>query len=286
MTTTELLSNIGGSVSFSKQIYPMVKKCVNKNVCQFFLGSTFSFKRTLLHEDDIKKTQTQFPHFQLFIHAPYVYNLAGQKNILGWTGDLKIDTKLRLSIKSLEYELYVSSLFHGGVIIHPGNHVHRSDGLQCIAKSINMITFPKNSKLLLENCAGCGTSLCDSFDEISTVIGLIDNVNHVGVCLDTAHIQGTGLYDLSKKSEVDRMYNEFEEKIGLEKLHLIHLNDSHCKLGKKRDLHACLTKGNIWSGEDGKDVLAYLVNKFSSVCPFVIENDQYVSDFKLLEEIL
>ena len=90
--------------------------------------------------------------------------------------------------------------------------------------------------LLLENCAGEGNKLCKTFKELNNVIQGVskDKRNHIGVCVDTAHIWGQGDYDISKIEEVDRMFAEFDNEIGMKYFKLLHLNDSEVKLGAKK----------------------------------------------------
>lgn len=257
---------------------PFVKECLHETLLfairsglyclQFFMGdSKQPWKRDNISIDDIEKTNKILTQYQMsiFTHFPLCVNMAGKSKLghLAWSGDRKIDNTLHTVIRSIEYELNILSKLNTktGVVIHPGSYPDRQEGLNSIIKTINHISFPENSYLLLENCAGEGNKLCRDLTELQYILENIndDKKQYVRVCIDTAHIWGQGDYDISKISEIDRLFNDFEQIIGLEKFHLLHLNDSKATFGSKRDLHSCLGKGEIWS--DNTDTLKYLIDK-------------------------
>lgn len=257
---------------------PFVNKCLHETLLfairsglyclQFFMGdSKQPWKRDNITIDDIEKTNRILTQYQMsiFTHFPLCVNMAGKSKLghLAWSGDRKVDNTLYTVIRSIEYELSILSKLNTktGVVIHPGSYPDRQEGLNSIIKTINRISFPDNSYLLLENCAGEGNKLCRDLTEIQYILENIndDKKQYVRVCIDTAHIWGQGDYDISKISEIDRLFNDFEQIIGLEKFHLLHLNDSKATFGSKRDLHSCLGKGEIWS--ENIDTLKYLIDK-------------------------
>lgn len=217
---------------------------------QFFMGSPQGFNRAKISEEDIdecKKILKRFP-MSVFSHYPYVANLAGSKDTLAWSGDSVQDRKTSHVLSSLQYELSVLSHFGGGVVIHPGNYTDRRQGLETIAKSINTIDFVPGSKLVLENSAGQGTSLATTLDEVKIILDGIDpcKKENIGVCIDTCHLYAYGDYDITKVSEVDRFFKDFDTKIGMERFTLLHLNDSQECQKSRKDRHASLGCGCIW----------------------------------------
>lgn len=268
-TVTALKWEAGAHTQFTKNIYNTLKKSIfcGMNVTQFFMGNPKSFTRHRVSQQDIdvsKKLLDQYP-MHVFSHFPYVANFVGSIKQLAWNGNKEQDRKTSLILNELEYELNVLSNFNqggkrNGVVIHPGNYPKRSLGLANIAKSINKINFSVGSTLILENAAGKGNSLCTTFEEIKEVYDQIlpEKQQHIGVCVDTAHICGVGKYDLSKCSEVIRMFNEFDKILGLDKFTLLHLNDSLIPLGGKDDLHGLLGTGYIWG--DNFDSLILLLD--------------------------
>jgi deoxyribonuclease-4 len=262
--------DVGCHTGFCEHITPTILEGVEKGMetIQFFMGNPKqAWKRQTITEKDIKSTQdilTRFP-MNVFSHFPYCANLAGksEKDGIAWNGNYEVDRSLSGVIKAIEYELSILANFsdrRSGVVIHPGSYPDRELGHRTVSKTLNKISFPDKSVLLLENCAGEGNKLCRSFEEIKLVLDGIDKTikPHVKVCVDTAHIWGVGNYDLRLVEEVDRMFEEFDKIIGIDNFYLLHLNDSMVPIGTRKDLHACLGTGKIW--EDNFDSLIHLLN--------------------------
>jgi deoxyribonuclease-4 len=281
---------IGGHIGFSKTIFPTLQDGIDNkmNTIQFFLGNPKSFTRQRLSEKDIINTYEKSIEKDvcIFSHYPYTSSLCGSVNSLAWNGDSEQDEKTTKILKELEFEVNVLSKLSqtNGVVIHPGSNKNREEGLNSIAKSINKINFNKGSKLLLENSAGEGTKLCRDFKEIESVLESIDikKIDNVGVCVDTAHIWGSGIYDLSKEDGVKKMFDDFDNYIGLEKFSLLHLNDSEVPFGSKKDRHECLGYGHIWK-EDNKS-LKYLLKKCGeNDIPIILETPNVINDLKNID---
>lgn len=256
---------VGCHVGFSGKISDTVWTAINHGMytLQFFLGNPHSFNRSKITDGDITETLKLLKKFpiKIFSHFPYVANLAGSVSSLAWKDDLNQNNKTLKLLKSLEYELHIISLFEscsGGVVIHPGSFPDRNEGLLTIAKSINKINFSTNSKLILENSAGQGTSLATTLQELKTIIDNVTKKEHIGVCIDTCHLYAYGEYDLSKTEEITRLFLDFDSIIGLKYFSLLHLNDSTQPLKSCKDRHACLTTGCIW--KENIDSLITLLN--------------------------
>lgn len=283
MATVQSLkwNNIGIHLSFEKRIFMTIKLAIESGLYsfQFFMGNPQSYKRQRISDDDIQESNRLLNRFptHIFTHFPYIANLNGSVSSLAWNGDKKIDDTMSLVLNEISYELSVLSQLNSitsGIVIHPGCYPDRQVGLETIAKSINKINFRGKPKLLLENCAGEGRKLCKNFSEFKVIYSLIENEkkDNIGFCIDTAHIWGQGDYDLRKTDEVKRMFDEFDFHMGLDKLSLVHLNDSEVHFGSKKDRHAVLGTGYIW----GKDMssLVYLLNFCNDRgIPIVIETN-------------
>lgn len=231
-------------------------------VYQVFLGPQRAYHRTKISEEDILSTRALMDHWpgHLFTHAPVIYNLAGsiKEKALGWTGNIKVNQTLQTQIDNLSYEMEVMTRANlpgrGGVVVHPGSFPGRTEGLKAVSASLDRLEG--EGRLLLENCAGEGSKLGRNLEELQSMIAGTRHRDQVGICLDTAHLYGAGLYDLAQVSEVDRLFTEVEAKIGLNKLWLIHLNDSEIAEGKnnaffgsKKDRHARIGQGHIWKDD-------------------------------------
>ena len=160
------------------------------------------------------------------VHAPYIINLANT---------IKPET-YELAVSFLKQEIQrCEAIGVSRLVLHPGSHVKAGDevGLQQIVKGLNEVLTPDQSvHIALETMAGKGSELGRDFDQLRYII---DNVEHhelLGVCLDTCHLHDAG-YDLTK---FDEILNEFDEKIGLQRLLVVHVNDSKNERGAHKEI--------------------------------------------------
>ena len=166
------------------------------------------------------------------VHAPYIINLANDKNF-----DFNVNF-LTQEIKRVEL-LGVNKL-----VLHPGSHVGLGveQGLQNIIKALNkVLTKDMNVIVCLETMAGKGTELGRNFEEIKAIIDGITLKDKIGVCLDTCHINDAG-YDLN---DFDNVLDTFDKIIGLDRLKVLHINDSKNVLGSHKDRHENIGYGTI-----------------------------------------
>jgi deoxyribonuclease-4 len=285
---SSLIWSAGTHLPFAQNIYNTLSLAANTGMytVQFFMGNPKTFTRSKISKDDIKKCQELLSNFPMnvFTHFPYTASLCGRVAQLAWQGTEQ-DTKTEKMLEQLEYEIAtVASLkpLSCGVVVHPGSFKKKEAGLQAISESINRMKFPPGGRLILENCAGEGTKLCVSLQDIKTVLDGVDEKHqpHVGVCIDTCHIYASGEYNLSECDEVQRLFDDFEEIIGMKKFSLLHLNDSKLNFHCCADRHAHLGTGSIW----GKDLssLVFLLdlcekNKIPIVCETSIREMEFLA---------
>jgi endonuclease IV len=108
--------------------------------------------------------------------------------------------------------------------------------------------------LLLENTAGQGTEIGYNFEHLRRILDGVQDGERIGICLDTAHAFEAG-YDLSRKEGIEQALESFDRTIGLNRLHLLHLNDSKTPLGSRKDRHWHIGEGYI-----GKEGFRHLTN--------------------------
>jgi apurinic endonuclease APN1 len=281
--------NVGSHIGICKTLSETIQIAIDHGLyaLQFFLGSPQAFNRKTLSKDDIKECQQLIDRYPLavFSHFPYVANLAGSTKVLAWSGNQAQDTKTAIVLKGLVHELNTIASLDlpnglSGVVIHPGCYPDRIRGLINIAKTINKIDFKPNTKLILENSAGQGSSLCTTLSEIRKVIRRVkkEKRKHIGVCIDTCHLFAYGEYNISKKKVLKQFFKDFDSIIGLKYLTLIHLNDSLTKFGSKKDRHMNLGQGHIW--KDDMSSLFYLLNFCTEKkIPMVLETNEIDFDF-------
>jgi deoxyribonuclease-4 len=141
---------------------------------------------------------------------------------------------------------------------HPGSHLGKVDVdvcLKTIADSINWaLDRTKGVIAVIENTAGQGSNVGNSFEEIHTIIEHVEDKSRVGVCIDTCHAFTAG-YQLNTLEGYSLTWKKFEEIIGFEYLKGMHINDSKKELGTRVDRHDSLGKGFI-----GNNLFEWIMN--------------------------
>ena len=201
--------------------------------------SWFSKKITEKEENLFRETFKKsviYPH--VVVHSSYLINL----------GSPKKDTEQK-SITSLIEELErCKQLTIPYLIIHPGSHLHENieKCIRQIAKNINFVfkKAPGKVQLLLENTAGQGTNIGYTFEQLREIYDQIDDKARIGYCFDTCHAFAAG-YDITTKKGYEETWNKFKKILGLNKLKVIHLNNSKGEFNSKIDRHEKIGKGKI-----------------------------------------
>lgn len=175
----------------------------------------------------------------VIIHAVYLINCA--------TKDKELRKK---SLTSLTHALEIGDgIGAKGVVLHPGSQ--KTDplkpSLKRAAKVIaEAVKRTDSCRLLIEQTAGHQGLLARDFDQTAELIDLAGGGKRLGLCLDSCHLFVQG-YDITDEDHLDAVLLEADEKVGIERLGAIHVNDAAAPLGSCRDRHA-----NIGKGEMGK----------------------------------
>jgi deoxyribonuclease-4 len=174
---------------------------------------------------------------QHWFHAVYLLNLATTSDAL-----------LEQSVGSLVFYMDLADRIGAdGVVFHPGSH--KGAGfepmLPQIAGAMRQVLDRTDSraKLVVENSAGQGGCVGCSFDEVARIVDAVAS-DRVGVCLDTAHAFANG-YDLHNAAGIDDAIRRFDDTVGLDRLVLIHANDSRAEFQSNVDRHANIGDGFI-----------------------------------------
>lgn len=133
------------------------------------------------------------------------------------------------------------------VVTHTGNPQEKSEAwaLARIAGAVNkVLSATKNAMLLLETTAGSGSSIGHTFEQLGRILDEAGRPERLGLCLDTSHIFAAG-YDIRTRAGLDAAIDEIERFIGIERLKVLHLNDSKAALGSRVDRHAHIGEGEI-----------------------------------------
>jgi deoxyribonuclease-4 len=195
----------------------------------------------------------------VFDHMPYLPNLASPK-----------DDMYRQSVETLTLELKRCDLLRIPYLVtHLGSHLGtgKAAGLKRIVEAVDgaFSAAENETMLLLENTAGTKNSMGSSFGDVAAIIDALDS-EQVGVCLDTCHLFAAS-YELRTQGGLDRTIEDFDSSVGLERLRLVHLNDSKGGLGSRLDRHEHIGLGAI--GLDG--FKAILGHEKLRTLPFILE---------------
>lgn len=244
------ISISGGIEKAPKRAYDLGCECFQMFSRRPY-GGDYNLKFTEEIGDKFKEECRKYNFKDYYIHAPYYINFASSNNKIFYA-----------SVSAIKKELDAADLFGAKyVITHLGSakDLGQKEALKKTIEGINLVLegYKGKADLLIEISAGAGNIIGDSFDGIGVIIKNIKN-KKIGVCFDTAHSFESG-YDLRTVERTKNVFTEFDKHIGLEKLKLIHCNDSKTDLGSRVDRHEDIGKGKI--GHDGLQAVVNFVKK-------------------------
>ncbi|WP_342598411.1 deoxyribonuclease IV [Psychrobacillus sp. FSL H8-0483] len=182
----------------------------------------------------------------IVVHAPYIINL----------GNTTKPETFALGVDFLQKEVErTAAIGATQIVLHPGAHVGAGAeaGIQKIVEGLNeVLTQDFPVQIALETMAGKGSECGRTFDELAQIIDGVSNNHRLSICLDTCHIHDAG-YDIV--NDFDDVLNQFDKIIGIDRLKVLHINDSKNVRGAAKDRHE-----NIGFGEIGFDALQYVVH--------------------------
>lgn len=182
----------------------------------------------------------------IVVHAPYIINL----------GNTTKPETFALGVDFLQKEIERTyALGSKQIVLHPGAHVGAGSeaGIARIVEGLNLVLENKSDvQIALETMAGKGSEVGRSFEELAMIIDGVTHNERLSICMDTCHVHDAG-YNI--KEDFDGVLNEFDQIIGLDRLKVVHVNDSKNIQGARKDRHA-----NIGHGEIGFEALSYIVH--------------------------
>lgn len=221
------------------------------DACMIYTGAPQNSKRKEISELRIKEGLSLLEYAgwnpsQVVVHAPYIINLANSIHPeIAYFGRAFLKKEL-LRTQALQAKY---------LVLHPGSHLKAGVeiGTKWIVEGLNEVLEADSSgvMILLESMAGKGSEIGRTFEELKAILQGVRDSSRVGVCLDTCHLHDAG-YDLR---QFESLLDEFDRIIGLEKLKVIHINDSKNSLGAHKDRHE-----NIGQGHLGFEVLVDIVH--------------------------
>lgn len=262
---------IGSHVRFNnEQLLGSVKEALSygANTFMFYTGASQNTIRSNINDDLLKEAHklmidNNIDINKVICHAPYIINLANNED----------ESKYLFSQEFLRKEIdRCMTLGIKYLVLHPGSAV-KLDKISAINNIINglnnILREDDNIIVLLETMAGKGTEIGSKMDEISTIINGVYLKEKVGVCLDTCHLNDSGI----NINDFDKYLDIFDKYIGINKIGCIHINDSKNEISSHKDRHE-----NIGFGTIGfKTLLNVIYNKRLEDIPKILETP-YIGD--------
>lgn len=221
-------------------------------------------KQVLLQFDRLRRQAKIDP---LVVHGPYIANLASPESYT-W--------KRSVVLLKDEYER-CAQLDVQYLVVHVGSHKGSGQiaGVKRVAEAINQILDRRTQpvKILLENSAGSGQGIGNTFEDLAAIRKAVNAKASVGVCLDTAHLFAAG-HPIHTKSGLEKVVTSFDKIVGKMHLNLIHLNDSKVPFDSRVDRHWHIGEGHIGLEAFGRIVNHPLLKRL----PFILETPKSTID--------
>ena len=241
---------IGAHVSASGGIFNAIERgeAIEAEALQIFPSAPQTWRKTNHKPEAIARFRELHGTSaidEVWLHAIYLANLATEK-----------PEQLERSIDSVVHALTVADAIGAqGVVLHTGSHRGRGFDavLSQVAEALTRILeeSPGAALLALENAAGQGDVIGASFHELGAILKAV-GASRLHVCLDTCHAVAAG-YNIADPRTIEAVVQEFDAEIGVDRLAVIHANDSKMELGANRDRHENIGDGHI--GRDGLRVV-------------------------------
>ncbi len=271
---------LGAHISIAKGLTAAVKAALEMggNTFQFFTRNPRGGSARALIPKDIAAAHVLLAENRfgpLVAHAPYTYNLSSVKPEVR-----------EFSLRTIKDDLMrIEKMGAPNLVVHVGTHGGQGvdTGIRLIVEEINEIlaTIPAGVYLLLEQMAGEGTELGNTFEQLNRILRECGDHPQLGVCLDTCHMTGAG-YDLKDFAKIKE---EIDKSIGLSSVRAFHLNDSMFPVGSRRDRHAKLGEGHL-----GLEVIKEIVcDPDMQKIPLILEtpndNEGYAREIALVKKM-
>lgn len=218
----------------------------NANIIQLFTQPLDNLKIYYKMKEYLNKYK-----IEIVIHSSYALNIARPLDIYSW--------QIRYILQQINIIMPIIGSKY--IIIHTGKYLNQPVDIAINNMLDNIIYIANNNKkniqILLETSAGVGTSLLYKIEDLAKFYNKLNN-KYINLCLDTAHIWDSG-YDISTMEKFYKFIYKFDKLIGLDKIKIVHLNDSLNPLGSKKDRHQSIGKGYI--GNILYDIGKFFINK-------------------------
>ncbi len=244
---------IGSHVSMSgkKMLLAASEEAVSygSNTFMIYTGAPQNTRRKKIEELNIEaglKHMEENGISDIVVHAPYIINIGNTTN----------PSTFELGVNFLRSEIdRTESLGARQIVLHPGAHVGAGTeaGIKKIVEGLNeVLKGDEKVQIALETMAGKGSECGKSFEELAMIIDGVNYNDHLSVCFDTCHTHDAG-YNIVE--DFDGVLEQFDRIIGIDRLKVLHINDSKNERGMRKDRHE-----NIGFGHIGFKALNYIVH--------------------------
>ena len=276
---------IGAHLSIAKGMSVAIDqaKSIDGNAFQFFTRNPRGGKARDIAQGEME----QFRRHRLAEgircvvgHMPYTINLATNRpDIHAFGKKTLLDDLQRFTGAGVEY-----------VVLHPGSHL--GDGSEVgIGRIVDALAYVlkryegDHTLLLLETMAGQGSEIGGDLSELREILARLGWPRQIGICLDSCHLFAAG-HDLTTAEGIDQFVEKLDDSLGLDRVKMIHLNDSRKELGSHADRHAKLGQGAL-----GVEGIAMVINHPAlRDLPFILETpvdnyDEYKEEIRLARQL-
>lgn len=262
------MNRIGCHLSTSKGLHKTIEQCleINADTFQFFPRNPRGSKSRLIPDREIEKfLKLRDTHDinEIVCHGAYTMNLCSDREDLRELAIKLINEDIK-KIRDLEIDNYV---------LHPGSHKNQGieKGLNLIVEGLNQIDVSNGQKICIETMSGKGSEV--GFD-LNQIAYIISNASiPLYVCIDTCHLFSSGI----KLVNFDYYLDEFDKLIGIEKIKVIHCNDSMMPFGANKDRHEKFGNGLIGKS----DLFNVIFNERLEGRPIILETPNNLDGYKI-----
>ncbi len=237
------LLKIGSHVSMNgkKMLLGSSEQAVSygENTFMIYTGAPQNTRRKRIEELNISEGLEHMKQHgiqDIVVHAPYIINI----------GNTTKPQTFDLGVNFLRSEIdRTAALGAKQIVLHPGAHVGAGpeQAIKKIVEGLNeVLEKEKDVQIALETMAGKGSEIGRTFDEIAKIIDGVTHNEKLSVCMDTCHIHDAG-YDIV--NDFDSVLNEFDKIIGVDRIKVVHVNDSKNERGAHKDRHENIGFGHI-----------------------------------------
>jgi deoxyribonuclease IV len=219
------------------------------NTMMIYTGAPQNTRRKAIEDLNIEAGQKHMKENgidEIVVHAPYIINI----------GNTTKPETFDLGVRFLRSEIErTEAIGAKQIVLHPGAHVGSGAemGIKKIIEGLNEVLVKDQTvQIALETMAGKGSECGRTFDELAQIIDGVTHNDKLSVCMDTCHIHDAG-YDIV--NNFDGVLEEFDKVVGIDRIKVLHINDSKNERGSHKDRHE-----NIGFGHIGFEALNYIVH--------------------------